>query len=118
MKKLNILCCSLLFSFALQAQPGLNTGKSLSDASVVADVKSSAKELIVPKMTITQRNALSSPAAGLRVFCTDNNQIYTNIGTPENPNWKLTRHQLTTTGSEIFESWHKYSENSSQANGC
>jgi len=118
MKKLNILCCSLLFSFALQAQPGLNTGTSLSDASVVSEVKSSTKELIVPKMTITQRNAIFNPAAGLRVLCTDNNQIYTNLGTPENPNWKLTHNQLTNTGSEIFESWHKYSENSSQSNGC
>lgn len=50
------------------AQVGIGT--STPDASALLDVSSTTKGLLVPRMTQTQRLAISTPAAGLLVFQT------------------------------------------------
>ncbi len=46
------------------------------DASAALDVSSTTKGFLPPRMTTTQRNAITSPAAGLTVFDTDLDNLY------------------------------------------
>jgi hypothetical protein len=48
---------------------GVNIGGAADpDASAVLDVDSTTKGLLLPRMTTTQKNAISTPAAGLMVY--------------------------------------------------
>ena len=58
-------------SLCLFAQVGINTSNSAPDASAGLDVNFSNKGLLPPRMTITERNAIVSPAAGLVIYNTD-----------------------------------------------
>jgi len=46
----------------------INTDGSSADTSAMLDVKSSAKGMLIPRMTKVQRNAIFQPASGLLVF--------------------------------------------------
>lgn len=61
----------LLFSSALFAQVSISTDNSAPDNSAMLDVKSTSKGLLPPRVTLTERNAIGSPANGLMVFCTN-----------------------------------------------
>ena len=76
MKQLIIL--TLFFSFGLQltGQVGINTDGSAPESSAMMDVKSTDKGILIPRMTIAQRDAISSPANGLLVYVTDDNSFY------------------------------------------
>lgn len=50
-------------------------GNTTLEASAVADFVSTTKGFLVPRMTTTQRNAISSPANGLQVFDTTLNRL-------------------------------------------
>ena len=54
-------------------QVSINTDASGPAASAMLDVKSSTKGILLPRMTQAQRNAISSPAAGLLLYQTDGN---------------------------------------------
>jgi hypothetical protein len=61
---------SLLFG-AVQAQSiAINNDGSTADASAILDIKSTTKGILVPRMTKTEKNNITSPAAGLMVFQT------------------------------------------------
>ena len=61
-----------LTSVSFQAQNvGINTDGSSPDASALLDVKGT-KGILIPRMTMVQRDAISSPATGLMVYQTDN----------------------------------------------
>jgi uncharacterized protein (TIGR02145 family) len=86
-----LLClvgCSFLF-----AQVGINADGTSPNSSAMLDVKSTSKGLLPPRMTSSQRNAVSSPVAGLIVFNTDTKtlDIYTGSSwvqlVPANMNW-------------------------------
>jgi uncharacterized protein (TIGR02145 family) len=49
---------------------GLGVGTIAPDASSLLDVSSTSKGLLVPRMTVTQRNAIVNPANGLIIFNT------------------------------------------------
>ena len=91
-----LLNCSLTFS-----QIGINNDGSTPDASAMLDVKSTLKGVLVPRMTIAQRDGISNPAKGLMVYCTDKNQFYYNMGTPESPFWLVLNTQWVANGSDI-----------------
>ena len=86
----------------LFSQVAVNADGSVPDNSAMLDLKSTSKGMLVPRMTIAQRNAISSPAAGLLVYCTDNNQYYSNSGSPSSPNWVMVSSQWTTSGTHIY----------------
>ena len=50
---------------------GINATGSPADSSSVLDVSSTSKGFLPPRMTGTQRDAISSPATGLIVWCTN-----------------------------------------------
>jgi hypothetical protein len=67
---------------------GINSDGSSPNASAMLDIKSASSGLLIPRMTLAQRNAISSPAAGLLIYQTDNTPgFYYNAGTPSSPNW-------------------------------
>src|SRR5687767_4578827 len=49
---------------------GINPSGNTPDPSAMLDVSSSNKGLLVPRMTTTERNAISNPAFGLMIFNT------------------------------------------------
>jgi hypothetical protein len=101
------LALFLLAGLSVFSQVGINADFSSPDASAMLDVKSSTKGLLVPRMTIAERNAISNPAIGLLVFCTDNKYFYSNKGTPATPNWVMMSTQWVSNGSDIYFSGGK-----------
>src|ERR1041385_3582077 len=47
-------------------------GTITPDASSLLEIKSTAKGLLIPRMTLTQRNAIATPATGLMIYQTNN----------------------------------------------
>lgn len=74
MKK-HIVLVFTLFLFSKQeikAQSlSINTDGSRADSSAILDVKSTAKGILIPRVTIAQKNAIALPAVGLLVYQTD-----------------------------------------------
>lgn len=60
----------------------LTVGTSKAHASSIVDINSTTKGFLIPRMTATQRLAISSPALGLMVFDTDSSRTfqYTSTG--------------------------------------
>ena len=69
MKKLFTLLAAVLFTATTYAQVGINT--ETPDASAALDITSTTGGLLVPRMTETQRDAISSPATGLMIYQID-----------------------------------------------
>lgn len=72
MNKRNIiltLLLAIIAGFSANAQSfSINTDGSTADTSAILDVKSTAKGILIPRMTKTQRNAIFQPATGVLVF--------------------------------------------------
>lgn len=81
------LCCVLYLP--VYAQVGIGTTNP--DASSVLDVNSTSKGVLPPRLTTAQRDAITNPATGLIVFCTDCDSnrgcLSINLGVPASPNW-------------------------------
>ena len=84
-----IISSILLLNVQIYAQNvGISVDGSTPDNSAMLDIKSTSSGLLIPRMTLAQRNAISSPAAGLLIYQTDNTPgFYYNAGTPSSPNW-------------------------------
>ena len=67
------LIALIVFSaFVTQAQVAVSNDGSSADASAMLDVKSTDKGVLVPRLTLSQRNTIASPATGLIIYQTDN----------------------------------------------
>jgi hypothetical protein len=72
MRKLSFFLFILLVnSNMLFSQIGVNTDGSTPDNSAMLDIKSTTKGLLPPRMTYEDLLAISDPANGLIIFCTD-----------------------------------------------
>ena len=84
MKK--IIFLSLLFISTLSiSQVGIGT--TSPDASSVLDITATDAGLLVPRLTTTQRDALSSPATGLLIFNTTTRSFQYNFGDGSSVDW-------------------------------
>jgi hypothetical protein len=86
--KIRILLFLLLAVTSLQAQVGIGTASPATSAQL--DVSSTTKGFLPPRMTTTQRNAISSPATGLTIYNTTSNSFEVYNGT----NWYSTVHYV------------------------
>lgn len=69
MIKICILLLSCIISLDVFCQSlAVNTDGSTANASSILDVKSTAKGMLIPRMSKTEKNAIASPATGLLVF--------------------------------------------------
>lgn len=79
MKKI-IIFLSILFALVVNdnawSQVSINTSGSSPDASAMLEIESSTKGLLIPRMTATERDNISTPATGLLVFVTNDNHYY------------------------------------------
>jgi len=57
-------------SSSLFAQVAINTDGSAADTSAMLHIQSTEKGLLIPRMTSSQRNFITSPAEGLLVYDT------------------------------------------------
>ena len=64
----------LSFNLATYAQVGIGT--TSPDSSAALDISSTNAGLLMPRMTMTQRDAIATPATGLMIFQTDNTSGY------------------------------------------
>jgi len=76
MKKLTLLSAIVLtLNTIIFAQGvGINTSGADADASAMLDVSSTTQGFLPPRMTETQRNAISNPATGLMIYNTTANR--------------------------------------------
>jgi hypothetical protein len=63
----------IIFQFSVihSQNVGMNEDGSLPNSSAILDVKSTDKGLLIPRMTQSERNAITSPGNGLMIFQTD-----------------------------------------------
>jgi hypothetical protein len=85
---------ALAFSNTLFSQVGIGT--ITPDPSAELDVTSTSKGFLLPRMTTTQRNAISSPAAGLVIYNTTTSKAEVNVGSSVAPIWQATSGALPT----------------------
>lgn len=64
-----------------QAQVGINNNGSSPDSSAVLDIGSTEKGLLPPRMSTTQRDAISNSVAGLLIYNTDSHRLELYNGT-------------------------------------
>jgi hypothetical protein len=60
---------ALFFTTGTKAQVGIGISNSAMNASAQLELSTTVKGFLPPRMTQSQRNAISSPAAGLVVWC-------------------------------------------------
>lgn len=72
MKKLLYSVAIIATAFTGKAQSvAINSSGASANASSILDVSSTSKGALLPRMTVAQRNAISSPATGLMIYQTD-----------------------------------------------
>ena len=79
MKQYIIIVTLLITANISYAQVGIGTSSPAGSSQL--DVSSTTKGLLPPRMTTSQRDAISSPATGLQIYNTDNRAIETFSGT-------------------------------------
>ncbi len=93
MKKLFISFVIVFASYTTQAQRSVginNTSPDASAALMIDTASTGPKGILIPRMPLARRNAITSPATGLLIYQTDNTSgFYYNNGTPATPNWQL-----------------------------
>lgn len=103
-----IIICLLNFTivFNSSAQVAINSTGAAPNASAMLDISSTTKGLLIPSMTLVQRNSIVNPATGLMIFQTDapsgfyyyNGNVWTQIG----GNSSSSTSQWGTSGSNIY----------------
>jgi hypothetical protein len=94
-----LLLCSSFIKFGF-AQTGIGT--TTPDVSAKLEIAATNKGLLIPRMTLTQKGNITSPANGLLVYQTDGvNGFYVNTGTSASPVWTRINMDWTKTGNDI-----------------
>ncbi len=100
--KIIITLCLLLTTYYLStAQIAINTDGTDPDASAMLEIKSSEKGLLIPRMSETERDAISNPATGLLIFNTTDScfNYYTGVAWYKDCGRELSADNKTLEGS-------------------
>jgi len=76
MKKLFFFCVMAVMTISSFSQGSVGVGTTSPNTSAQLDISSTNKGLLIPRLTSTQRKAISNPASGLLVFDTDKQSLY------------------------------------------
>ena len=72
MKKAFLMVMALYtLTWSTYSQVGINTDNSQPDPSAGLDVKFDDKGVLIPRMTLSERDAIVNPAEGLMIYCTN-----------------------------------------------
>jgi hypothetical protein len=95
-----LLFAGLLLSLQVIAQTGIGT--TTPDPSAKLHVASTDKGLLIPRLTLNQRTAISNPANGLMVYQTDGlTGFYVNTGSSGSPSWTRVNTDWNKSGNDI-----------------
>jgi len=91
----SMMLITAIFMMILFTLQGYSQGVAISesgaapDPSAMLDVQSTEKGMLVPRMTLAERNAIVSPQTGLLIYQTDVAPgFYYNAGAPAIPDWQ------------------------------
>lgn len=98
LKALTLLLFAILYHGSYAQNVGINATGALPAASAMLDIASTTKGLLAPRMTLAQRDAISSPATGLLIYQTDvpagfyyySGSAWIAIGSGSSSGWNLT----------------------------
>lgn len=82
--KLKLHCRVLLFFIICSvpaASQSVGIGTAIPHISAQLDIRSTAKGVLIPRLTVTERNAIASPAKGLMVYDSTNQSFFYYNGT-------------------------------------
>lgn len=85
-----LLVAALCFAHVVAAKAqteNVGIGTANPDASALLDLVSSNKGLLIPRLTLPQRDAIVQPAKGLIIYNLSANEFEYNSGTPALPIW-------------------------------
>jgi hypothetical protein len=100
MYKVFLILFSLILSLQSYGQTGIGT--TTPNASAKLEIAATDKGLLIPRLTVTQKGNISSPANGLLVYQTDGVVgFYVNTGTSASPVWTRINMDWTRTGNDI-----------------
>lgn len=100
--------CHLLINAVNAQSVAINTDGSVADATAILDVKSTAKGMLIPRLTTAQRTGIATPATGLLVFDTGTNAFWYYNGAgwvkldAAGNNWSLGGNSGTTAGTHYI----------------
>lgn len=83
------------------AQVGINSNGNTPDASAMLDIQSTDSGLLIPRMTIAERDNITTPATGLTIYSTDDNAFYYYNGTNWTP-FVANDNDWTVNGSDMY----------------
>ena len=86
MKKLTLIFVILIASIYSVAQIAINTDGNAPNSSAALDISSTTKGVLIPRMTNTQIQSITSPSNGLLVYSLDDKKVY-NFNLSDNE-WK------------------------------
>ncbi|KAA3645760.1 MAG: tail fiber domain-containing protein [Bacteroidetes bacterium] len=90
MKRQLFIFAILLGSFGtlIGQSISINENGTSPDASAILDVSDTTKGVLIPRLTLIQRNAISNPATGLLIYQLNaDSGFYFNQGIPSTPDW-------------------------------
>jgi len=103
------LCFVLMAGTAISQTIAINSTGANAAASSILDVSSTTNGLLIPRMTTTQRNAISTPATGLMIWNTTDSSLNQYRGTSgwyslqnTGSEWSVTGNAGTTAGANFI----------------
>jgi hypothetical protein len=84
-----ILLLPLLIGFTLNGRTqNVGIGTTTPNGSAQLDISSTARGILIPRMTSAAITAITSPAKGLMVYDSTKNQLLVNMGSASTPDWE------------------------------
>ncbi len=103
------LCFVLMAGTAISQTIAINSTGANAAASSILDVSSTTNGMLIPRMTTTQRNAISTPATGLMIWNTTDSSLNQYRGTSgwyslqnTGSEWSVTGNAGTTAGANFI----------------